>query len=278
MDIEKNRRQKAQTFHIEKDAEGSKQHHMHQPCATNTENHSNVGELIKSVVLGGLDGIITTFAIVCAVAGSGELGSKVVIMMGVANLVADAISMGLGDYLSEKAEMEYVAQEQAREQWEMDNFIEGEISEMADIYVQKGFTRPNALDILNRMVLNRQFFLEHMMVQEIGVMPVDENAQPALKGAVTFTSFICCGSVPLLVYIGLYDSIEKDVVFSIASGAVSLTLFSLGCLKAKLIQQDPVAIVKSGVVMFLNGAFACSTSYLLGWSLESLLDVEACGS
>ena len=149
---------------------------------TNQESHGSAGEIIKSVVLGGLDGVITTFAIVCAVAGSGELSGKVVIMMGVANLCADAISMGLGDYLSERAENDYIAKEQAREEWEMENYLDGEISEMADIYVSKGFSREDALEILNKMVKNKQFFLEHMMVEEIGVMPVDLTAQPAKKG------------------------------------------------------------------------------------------------
>ena len=57
-----------------------------------------------------MDGIITTFAIVCAAVGAG-LGNKTVIVMGLANLVADAISMGLGDALSEKAEYDYVKRE-----------------------------------------------------------------------------------------------------------------------------------------------------------------------
>jgi hypothetical protein len=56
--------------------------------------------VIKSVVFGGLDGIITTFSIVAAVAGA-SLSVEVVLLMGFANLIADGISMGLGDALSE---------------------------------------------------------------------------------------------------------------------------------------------------------------------------------
>jgi hypothetical protein len=85
----------AQQYHDSKDVEASRSHH--QSGKPLEEAHGTSGDIIKSVVLGGLDGIITTFAIVCAVEGSNELGSKVVIMMGIANLVADAISMGLGD-------------------------------------------------------------------------------------------------------------------------------------------------------------------------------------
>lgn len=73
-------------------------------------------DVIKSIVFGGLDGIITTFSVVAAVAGSG-LGIKLLILMGVANLVGDGISMGVGDFLSSKAEMDHILQERAREQW-----------------------------------------------------------------------------------------------------------------------------------------------------------------
>ena len=266
----------ARKYHDRKDGEASKAFHEQRAVEvkTNDENHGSSGDIIKSVVLGGLDGIITTFAIVCAVAGSGELGSKVVILMGVANLVADAISMGLGDYLSERAENDYVAKEQAREEWEMENFLEGEISEMADIYVTKGFERDDALDILNKMVQNKQFFLEHMMVEEIGVMPVDPDAAPGKKGAVTFVSFMGFGSVPLVVYISLYNSVSKGTVFSIASSAVAVTLFGLGCLKSKLIQGNLWEMASSGLETLGLGGVACATSYLIGWGLEKLMNVQ----
>ena len=77
---------------------------------------SNHGDYVKSLIFGGLDGIITTFAIVAAVAGS-DMDPDVVILMGIANLMADGISMGLGDYLSETAEINFVQKEREREMW-----------------------------------------------------------------------------------------------------------------------------------------------------------------
>jgi predicted membrane protein (TIGR00267 family) len=60
---------------------------------------------IKSIVYGGMDGIITTFAIVAGVAGA-SLASSIVLILGFANLIADGISMATGDYLSNKSEVE----------------------------------------------------------------------------------------------------------------------------------------------------------------------------
>ena len=77
---------------------------------------SDHGDFVKSLIFGGLDGIITTFAIVAAVAGS-DMDTDVVILMGIANLMADGISMGLGDYLSEVAENNFVNKEREREMW-----------------------------------------------------------------------------------------------------------------------------------------------------------------
>ena len=63
------------------------------------------GKYLKSIVYGGLDGIITTFAIVAGVAGA-SLSSSIVMILGFANLIADGFSMAVGDYLSTKAELE----------------------------------------------------------------------------------------------------------------------------------------------------------------------------
>lgn len=73
-------------------------------------------EFIKSIVFGGLDGIITTFAVIATVAGA-NLELDLVILMGFANLIGDGISMGFGDYLSSKAEMEFARHELKREEW-----------------------------------------------------------------------------------------------------------------------------------------------------------------
>lgn len=73
---------------------------------TPLQSRSRGGKYIKSLVYGGLDGIITTFAVVSGVAGA-SLAVRVVIILGFANLLADGISMAVGDYLSTKSENEY---------------------------------------------------------------------------------------------------------------------------------------------------------------------------
>jgi len=78
--------------------------------ADESDEANTAGTYVKSLVFGGLDGIITTFAIVATVAGA-RAHPGLVLLMGAANLIADALSMGIGDYLSERAEDEYVGSE-----------------------------------------------------------------------------------------------------------------------------------------------------------------------
>ena len=85
----------------------------------------DANDYVKSLIFGGLDGIITTFAIVCAIVGA-DMNVSAIITIGVSNVIADGISMGLGDYISSKAEYGAVQAEYAREKWELENYPEGE--------------------------------------------------------------------------------------------------------------------------------------------------------
>jgi len=88
----------------------------------------------KSIVFGGLDGVITTFSIVAAVAGA-SLPPQTAILMGFSNLIADALSMGLGDFLSSKAELEFELAESSREKAEFVSSPAAEIHEHAQLLV-----------------------------------------------------------------------------------------------------------------------------------------------
>lgn len=231
------------------------------------EPHGSLGSsYVKSIVFGGLDGIITTFSIVAAVAGA-SLSSEIVIMMGFANLLSDGISMGLGDYLSESAERDYIRSERAREQWEIEHIPEVELQEMIDLYKAKGVSENDAKNILSTMMKYNDLFLDHMMVLELGLQPIDEDEHPSKNGLVTFGSFVAFGSVPMWVYLIIWgtDYTDSQGTFGIACAFTALTMFLLGSTQAKITKQN---VVKTGFVMMLNGCFAAAAAYLIGWGLE----------
>lgn len=127
----------------DRDPETSRTYHTNQAkisLDTEVEQHKNYGDYVKSIVYGGLDGIITSYAVVCSVPFYGGLFKSVwrakkvngvaganlpiniVLVLGFSNLVADGMSMGVGDYLSELAEIDYVSSERAREVWSVVSF------------------------------------------------------------------------------------------------------------------------------------------------------------
>lgn len=128
----------------------------HEKLLADTKKHMETGEkhgggsdYIKSIVFGGLDGIITTFAIVAAVAGA-NLPVEVVILMGFSNLIADAISMGLGDYLSSKAEIDNVRYQRSKEEHECKTILNLEKQEMVLLYQEKyGYTAEEGRRIMD---------------------------------------------------------------------------------------------------------------------------------
>lgn len=88
---------------------------MIKAAAQSEEKHGGIGsDYIKSIVFGGLDGAVTTFATIASVAG-GSLPVTTVLVLGFANLIAEAISMGFGDGLSSKAEYDYLVAETKKE-------------------------------------------------------------------------------------------------------------------------------------------------------------------
>jgi len=233
------------------------------------EEHGGAGsEHLKSLVFGGLDGICTTFAVVAASAGA-NLSTKIILLMGFANLIGDGIAMGFGDYLSSKAETEYAKMEKKREEWELENFPEGEKKEMIELYTKKGMTPEDATAVMDIYSKYDKMFVDLMMFEELNLMPPGDENQ-AMGGLVMFLSFTAFGSVPLWFYVGFHAAgfTDKSVMFAISTAATGFTMFMLGAFKATFIHQPKI---KSGFSMLLNGGLAAAAAYFIGWGLEVLI-------
>ena len=121
---------KARQAYRLQDVEGMVKAHSQKPHK-HIEHHTKEGKYLKSVVYGGLDGIITTFAIVAGVTGA-ALTSSIVLILGFANLLADGISMAVGDYLSTKSAQEY-RKEERKELEEITKSPSQEVEESVEI-------------------------------------------------------------------------------------------------------------------------------------------------
>lgn len=232
------------------------------------EQHKRIGGNIKSIVYGGLDGIITTFAVVAGAAGGG-LGIEVIMILGFSSIFADAVSMGAGDALSTKAEHDFIFAEKKREAWEFAEYPEGEITEMIDLYEGKGMKREDAEVVIRRMAKYPEFFVDIMMVEELELQVPGEDDNPWKDGLITFSSFVLFGVIPLLGYVAFAGSDMSDnTLFIIACVLTAVMLFTLGALKSMLTAQRWWT---SGLEILIMGSITAGIAYVIGYLVEEIM-------
>lgn len=229
------------------------------------EPHNESGKYIKSLIYGGLDGIITTFAVVAGVAGA-SLDASIVLIMGFANLIADGLSMAIGDYLSTKAESEYQQIERARETWEVEHYPEGEKQELVELYTAKGLSEEDAQKVTDILSKNKETWVSIMMVEELGIVENDES--PIKNALITFFSFLIFGFIPLVAYVSSsFIPGMSGYTFIIACILTGVTLFILGALKVKVTGKN---WFRSGLEMLIVGGIAAIAAFLIGKLLSGL--------
>ena len=217
------------------------------------------------MVYGGLDGIVTTFAVVSGVAGA-ELGTSIILIMGLANLFADGFSMATGAFLSAKSEQEVYDREYQRESWEVEHFPEGERAELVALYKARGYPETDAEALAAIQVRDKTRWVQAMMVDELGLLPDDKR--PIHSALATFLAFIVAGSVPLLVYLlGLIAPVASETAFPISLLLSGLALFGLGAAKVLVTKLNPI---RSGLEMLLVGGLAAGVAYVVGWLLKGV--------
>lgn len=229
------------------------------------EKHAGSGVYVGAAVLGGIDGIVTTFAVVSGVEGA-SLSSSIVLVLGLANLIADGFSMALGNYLGSKSESDYYHRERAREVWEVENLPEVEREEIREIYARKKFEGKLLDDIVNHITSDKELWVETMMREELDLS--NENKSAALVGLSTFLAFLAFGFVPLIAYVfAAFSGLATDGLFAYCVCLTALALFLVGALKSRFTLRSWMAC---GLESLLIGGLAGSLSYVVGYLLRGL--------
>jgi len=229
------------------------------------EHRQSQGQYIKSLIYGGLDGIVTTFAVVAGVTGA-SLSAGVVLIMGFANLIADGLSMAIGDFLSTRAENEYNRAERERELWEVDNYPQGEKREMVELYVGKGMDERSARDMTEILTRNREAWVSVMMAEELGI--VESMESPLRHALVTFVSFAVFGLIPVAAFVAA-RFLPALKLYAVPASAIltGSMLFTLGALKTRFTRRNWAV---SGAEMLLVGGLAAAAAYGVGLALAGI--------
>ncbi len=223
---------------------------------------------LKDMIYGAIDGAVTTFAIVSGVAGAG-MGSGVVIILGLANILADGFSMAASNYLGTRSENQYRESLRVRELAEIETYPEGEKEEVRQIFERKGVTG-TALDQMVAVITsNKQLWVNTMLQEEHNQSIEDANAW--LAGVVTFLAFLVVGMLPLMSY--LMNWIWPGMIAAPLSVSVAITLVSfavVGYVKGLYVNQNALI---SALETILVGTIAAGLAYSVGYGL-SLLGVS----
>ena len=225
----------------------------------------DIQEYLPETVYGSMDGIVTTFAVVAGSAGA-NLRIEIVLILGIANLVADGLSMSIGAYLSKKTEHDNYKRHYEIEEWEIENIPEREIEEVEEIYRKKGFEGDELKMVVKRITSNKKVWLNTMMVDELGLM--DDSKSPFKSGLFTFFAFLVAGAIPLLAYVITFIQDKEASPFFISSLFTAIAFIIIGLGKNLVTRAGWLRSLTETLGL---GSVAATVAYYLGSFLEQLL-------
>jgi len=214
---------------------------------------------LRDWVYGGIDGTVTTFAIVSGVVGA-ELAPHVVVILGTASLVADGLAMAVGNYLATQAEHEEEQFIAAIEERHIEVVPEGERDEVRQILSGFGLSGNTLVQAVRSITADRNKWVRLMLREEYGFPPTLRSAWRAASS--TFSAFFLCGLVPLIPYV-----MNSSHAFLFASAATSLTFLMIGALKSR---WSVKRWWRSAVETIVVGGLAAAVAYATGAGLRGL--------
>lgn len=238
-----------------------KENQIHQEYSIwgNTQNY------LREFVYGGIDGAVTTFAVVAGAVGA-NLEPAIIIILGFANLFADGFSMSVGAYLSAKSEKEHYKKHRNIEYWEIETIPEMERKEVEDIYRAKGFEGKLLQDVVDVIVSDKDRWVDEMMKNELEMIP--DSKSPFKIGLATLISFILVGFIPLTIYVYDYFQEVNFDKFFWTSFFTGLAFVFVGWLKSFVNQTNTFKSIMETLIL---GFVAALVAYYVGDFLETLI-------
>lgn len=218
------------------------------------------GNYLRDWIYGGIDGTITTFAIVAGVVGA-NLPGAVVLILGLANLIADGFAMGAGNYSATKAELDDYERLLAIEQKHIELEPRGEREEIRQIFGLKGFSGVELERIVEVISADKELWAKTMAIEEYGLSPAAKS--PVRAALNTAASFVLCGLVPLVSYLIAYN-------LALCVAATGIVFFGIGAAKSRWSRAD---WAMSGLETLSIGMSAAVVSYLIGFELRVIVKV-----
>jgi vacuolar iron transporter family protein len=211
------------------------------------------GSYLRDFIYGGIDGSITTFALVSGIVGA-ELAPKAIIILGIANLAADGFSMAVSNFMGTKSEQDEWTLLEELERKQVIQSPEGEKEEVRQIFAQMGLSGKVLEDVVDSITSDTHHWVQIMLRQEYGLPAAVRS--PWKAGAFTFGAFLLCGAAPLIPY---FVNAESPFIWaSVMTGGVFFLIGSIRSIWSVSIWW------KEGLFTFLVGATASVLSFGVG--------------
>jgi VIT1/CCC1 family predicted Fe2+/Mn2+ transporter len=213
-------------------------------------------------VFGVNDGLVSNASLILGVAGaSGDV--QVVLVSGVAGLLAGAFSMAAGEYVSVRAQREFYEYQIGLEREELNQYPGEEATELALIYEAKGLSTEEARHLSDALIAEPDRALDTLAREELGLNP-EELGSPWAAALSSFAAFALGASVPLLPYLLLSGQVARY-------GAISATAISLFGVGATLSLFTGRPSWLGGLRMLAIGAAAGAATWAIGRALGVVL-------
>lgn len=223
--------------------------------------HSYLGDFMY----GAIDGTVTTFAVVAGVEGA-SLSAGVVVVLGMANLIADGFSMAVSNFLGSRAEDQLRERARRKEQRHIRLHPEGEREEIRQIFAAKGFEGDDLERAVELITSDPQRWVNTMMQEELDLPLTSPNPWRAAMS--TFIAFVVIGFLPLVAYILQYvGPVKLDNPFVYSALITAVAFFLVGVGKGRVVEQRWWV---SGLETLAVGGVAATLAYTVGWLLRNV--------
>lgn len=208
---------------------------------------------LRASVLGANDGIVSIAGLVVGVAGATN-NRTTIITAGIAGVLAGALSMAAGEYVSVSTQRDTEESLLAKEKWELDNMPDEELAELAEIYQEKGLSTKTATIVAKELTANDAY--KAHLDAELQINP-DDLTNPWHAAFASAVAFIAGSSIPMLAIVLPGSSFRVPLTFV----SVIIALACTGYLSAKIGGSNPY---KASVRVVIGGAVAMIVTYAIG--------------
>jgi VIT1/CCC1 family predicted Fe2+/Mn2+ transporter len=228
---------------------------------THKESHFQSSDLVTDIVIGMSDGLTVPFALAAGLSGAVS-STHIIVIAGMAEVVAGSIAMGLGGYLAGKTEIDHYNAEVKRERYEVEHMPEEEMREVQVIFADMGMTEETQRQVVEEMARDKEKWIDFMMRYELGLEKPDEKR--AAKSAMNIAiSYVVGGLVPLSPYFFVaqpIDALKWSCVITV------ICLFTFGFFKAKVTGQNTWG---GAIRVMLIGSVAAAAAFFIAHLFNS---------